>query len=115
MPAFWELVADKGPGPEIDDGSRAADAPHPPRRIPMRLVPLGRERDPSPRALLGNGEIRVERRRRIVSWIDLHALGGVIKLNLVAPADHHWIGSGPFQVLPMGEHRDLVPCACACG
>src|SRR5262249_61761329 len=92
MPAFRELVADKGPGPEIDDGSRAADAPHPPRRTPMRLVPLGRERDTSPRALLGNGEFRVERRRRIVSRIDLHALGGVQKTNTLPSAGTRRIG-----------------------
>ena len=51
MAALGKLVADYRAGPHIDNGSWAADPPHAPGRVAVRLVPTGRKLDSGARAL----------------------------------------------------------------
>src|SRR5680860_1751884 len=101
--AFWQLITDDGSCPAIHDGRRATDAPDPPTGVSVALVPIDRQANPGSGALRRNGEIRIERRRRIIGWTELHALHRVVKLNLVAPAHHHRVLGRPFEVLPTCE------------
>jgi hypothetical protein len=74
----------------------------------MVLIPIDRKPNPGTGALRCQGEIGVERRRRPMVGTQLHALGGIKELDLVAPAYHHRMLRCPFTILVMGEGGILV-------
>src|SRR5581483_8050076 len=111
MAALGKLVADHGAGFEVHDGRRAADPPHPPRCVPVRLVPTGRKLDAGSRALPALGKVGIERRGRIVGGAELLAFSRIVELNLVPPAGHHRVLGRPLEVLRAGHVGILVGSA----
>src|SRR3990167_364432 len=108
MAALWQLIADKFTRSAIHDRRWATNAPNSPGCVPVAIVPVHCETYSSPRTLSRVGKVGIERDSWVISGVELHSLGRIVKLNLVAAAHHHGILNGPVAVFVMSVFGVLI-------